>query len=449
MYHLWQYPVFVLHDLAAMVCMTVVLAAVRGFTERKRAASVVVFIAAFLLSAANIAMLPFYISRTDFDTGFTIYGLISLLPILVFPQIVLRSSRRFSSALVCFALNVGVEGLFSVFGYVFDDPDGYFYHFCETVFCLAGYVLIVLFFVYATRNKDLNIIRNTVDLIPKWLYAVIIICSFSSFFSVMGGNSPELYDFEKMTAVLRALSVFGVILFSGYFVFRVFSLMAKQDRILAQMDLQQTNYERLLQNDEQLRRFRHDYKNHMLVVTSLLNAGLTDDAKEYLETIKISAGMAEKKFLTGNFVIDAILNNKRALAEELNIELTFQGTVPESGVENADLCTVVGNLIDNAVEGAQRYAGDRYVKVGASVRGGVLIVSVKNPVAEPVRIKNGRIRTTKTDAGDHGVGLKNVAAVVKKYRGNLSLSCDERQFTADASMRLVQRGVAGRQTPCE
>ncbi len=435
MYRLWQYPVFILHDLAAMLCMTVVLSAVRGFTERKRAVTSAVCACALVLSAANIAMLPTYIARTDFDTGFTVYGLVSLLPILVFPQIMLRSSRRFSSALICFAMNVGVEGLFSVFAYVFDDPDGYVYHFWETVFCLVSYILIILFFVYTTKNKDLNIIRNTVELIPKWLYLVIIVCAFSSFFSVMG-NDPQLYSFEKATAVLRALSVFGVILFSGYFVFKVFSLMAKQNRILAQMNMQQTNYEQLLKNDEQLRRFRHDYKNHMLVVTSLLNAGLLDEAKEYLETIRISAGMAEKKFLTGNFVTDAILNNKRALAEELHIELTFHGAVPASGIENADLCTVVGNLTDNAIDAAQRYPGERYVSVRAAVRNGFLIVSTENPVAHRVAIKNNRIRTTKADAGNHGVGLKNVSAAVRKYHGTLTLSCDDSRFTADAAMRL-------------
>lgn len=435
MYQLWQYPVFVLHDLLAMICMTVLLSAVRGFEARKRPLRVCVAVGSLCVSAANIAMLSRWIGWTDFDTGFLIYGGISLLPILVSPQLMLRSSRRFSSALICLALNIGAEGLFSVIGYLFDGIDGYAYHFYETVFCVAAYALITLFFVYATKNKDLKIVRSTVDLIPKWLYVIIILCSFSSFFSIMG-QSPGLYSFEKVTAVLRAISVLGVILFAGYFVVRVFSLMAKQNRILLQMNMQQTNYERLLQNDEQLRRFRHDYKNHMIVVTSLLNAGLTDEAKEYLETIKVSSGMGEKKFLTGNFVADAILNNKLSLAEEFDIELSFSGVIPDQGVDHADLCTVIGNLIDNAIEGVERFPGKRYVRVRAAVRNGFLTLTVINPVEKRVPIRNNRIRTTKSDAGNHGIGLKNVAAAVKKYNGNMVLSCDDSQFTADATMFL-------------
>ncbi len=259
MYQVRQYPVFVLHDLAAMTCMTAVLATARGFHERNRRASVVVYALSFVLAVLNISLLPHVISVTDFDTGMLLFGGVSLVSVLVFPQIILRSSRLLSSALICLALNIGMEGLFSVVGYLLDGVGVYDYHFYETLFCTAGYALVTLFLLFASKNRDLTIIRSTVDLIPKWLYAVIIICSFSSFFSLRG-NTPGLYSFEKVSGFLHVLSVFGIILFAGYFVFRVFSLMAKQNQVLLQMNVQQQNYERLLKSDEQLRQFRHDWK---------------------------------------------------------------------------------------------------------------------------------------------------------------------------------------------
>lgn len=437
MYRFWQFPFFILHDLTAMVCMTAVLATTRGFRERKRPVTVGCFLFSAALSAADIALLPAVSRWTDPDTGILLYGALSLLPILVFPQVVLRSSRHFSSALICLAINVGMEGLFSVLGFLLEGKDRSVYHFYETLFCAAGYALVTLFLLYASRNKDLKIIRSTVELIPKWLYAVIIICSFSSFFSVMG-REPGLYDFEKLSGVLRALSVFGVILFSGYFVFKVFALMATQNRFLLQLNAQQQNYERMLHSDEQLRQFRHDYKNHMLVVTSLLNAGLTDEAKDYLDQIKVTSGMSEERFRTGNIVVDAILNNKRSLAEAFDIELTFSGSVPETCIEPADLCTVIGNMVDNAIEGAKRCPGQRYIRMKAVVRGGFLTLSAVNTVAQKVTIRNNRIRTTKADAANHGIGLKNVAAVAKKYHGGMLLSCDEKEFTIDVTMRLTE-----------
>lgn len=402
MYQAWQYPAFVLHDLAAVTCMTVVLATARGFQERKRRLTVAVYALSAGMAALNIALLPHMISATDFDSGMLLYGFVSLTNVVVFPQIILRSSRRLGSALICLALNIGMEGLFSVAGYLLNGVSVYDYHFYETVFCTAGYALVTLFLLFASKNRDLTIIRNTVDLIPKWLYAVIMICSFSSFFSIRG-NAPELYSFEAVSGVLHVLSVFGILLFAGYFVFRVFALMARQNQVLMQMNIQQQNYERLLKSDAQLRQFRHDWKNHMIVVTSLLNAGKTDEAAAYLNKVNLDSGIAEKRFLTGNLVVDAILN-KWAAARENNVELSFSGVVPEKGVAGADLCTVVGNIVDNALEGVNSFPGERYVRLKGSVRNGYFTLSAVNPVAQRVPVKNNRIRTTKGDAANHGSG---------------------------------------------
>ena len=435
MYPFWQCAIFVLHDLIAMTCMTAVLSTTRGFRERRRPLTVCMYALSFVLASLNIGFLPKITALTDYDTGILVFGMVSLASILIFPQIILRSARHFSSALICLTVNVSMEGLFSVFGYLFDTIDDNRYRLYETAFCAAGYALTTLFLLYASKNRDLKIIRRTVDLIPKWLYVIIILCSFYSFFSVRG-RAPELYNFEKVTAVLRAFSVFGVILFAGYFVVRVFALMAKQNQFLAQMSVQQQNYEKLLQSDEQLRQFRHDYKNHILVVTSLLNAGQTDEAAAYLDSIKGASGLAEKRFLTGNIVVDAILNNKNAAAEQNGITLSFSGIVPEKGADHADLCTVVGNIVDNAIENTKAFPGERYIRVSAAVRNGFLTLSETNPVAEKIPIRNNRIKTTKSDTQNHGIGLKNVAAAAKKHNGTMLLRCSDTEFTIDVTMRL-------------
>lgn len=436
MYHIWQYAFFILHDLAAMTCMTAVLATTRGYRERSRKRTVGLYAAACALSAGNIALLSPVVARTDFDTGWLIFGVVSLAPILVFPQIILRASRRWSSALLCLALNIGMEGLFSVVGYLLDDADWFAYHFRETIFCTAGYALVTAFLLYASKRRDLKVIRSTVELIPKWLYVVIMICSFSSFFGNIG-QAPGVYSFEKVAAVFRMLAVFGIILFCGYFVFRVFALMAKQNEILLQMNVQQQNYERVLRSDEQLRQFRHDFRNHLVVVTSLMSAGQMDEAAAYLEKVKGSSGIADRGVSTGNFVADAILNNKKQTADAAGIDLTFTGVIPSVGVANDDLCTVLGNLVDNAIEGAARCPDGRYVKVSGIVRDGHLTLTVVNPVAGKVRIRGNRIRTTKGEPG-HGIGLRNIASVAKQYQGGMLLACDEKEFTADVTLRLTE-----------
>ena len=433
----WQWIFFVLHDLAALTCHTVVLSVARSFQERRRAVTVGVYIAAAMLSVANIAVLPQLIAATDYETGTIVYGAVALLNVVFFPQVILRTKGVFFNALICLSINVGMEGLFSVFNFVLKDMERLTYLFYETVFCTLGYLLMIAFLLHVSKNKDFKIIRNTVDVIPKWLYVIILICSFSSYFSVMG-EEPELYDFASVAGVLHVLSVFGILLFIGYFVIKVFSLIAKQNQILTEMNVIKLNYEQMVKSDEALRAFRHDYKNHMLIVTSLLNAGLTNEAMEYLEKVKVASGAAQQTFSTGNFVVNAILNNKNELAQELGIELSFRGIVPQTGIENDDLCTVVGNLIDNAIESARRVSENRYIRVKGAVRNDFFVFSVQNAVAEKAQIKNNKIKTTKSDPKRHGIGLKNVAAVAKKYHGAAVYSCDDTEFTADVTLHLKE-----------
>ena len=226
----WQWIFFVLHDLAALTCQTVVLSVARSFRERRRALTVGVYCFAAALSAANVAALPALERATDYDTAVLIFGAVALLNVVLFPQIILRTKGVFFNALICLSINVGMEGLFSVFRFALQDMEAHEYLFYETVFCAVGYLLVTVFLLRVSENRDLKIIRNTVEVIPKWLYAVIIVCAFSSYFSVMG-EDPALYDFQRVAGVLHVLSVFGILLFIGYFVVKVFSLVAKQNQI--------------------------------------------------------------------------------------------------------------------------------------------------------------------------------------------------------------------------
>ena len=96
---LWQYPVYILHDLLAMACMTAVLSAARGFRERRRSLTVACCGVCAALAVLNAFLLGPVAARTDPDTAFLLYGAVGLAAILLLPQVILRTARRFSSFL--------------------------------------------------------------------------------------------------------------------------------------------------------------------------------------------------------------------------------------------------------------------------------------------------------------------------------------------------------------
>ena len=129
----WQWIFFVLHDLAALTCLTVVLSVTRSFRERGRALTIGVYCFACMLSVANIAALPALERATDYDTAVLIFGAVALLNMILFPQIILRTKSIFLNVLICFSLNTGMEGLFSVFRFVLQGMERHAYLFYETV----------------------------------------------------------------------------------------------------------------------------------------------------------------------------------------------------------------------------------------------------------------------------------------------------------------------------
>ena len=100
-----------------------------------------------------------------------------------------------------------------------------------------------------------------------------------------------------------------------------------------------------------MRGWRHDYHNHMQSVKAYLAKDNITEAKEYLNRLEEDLADIRLLFDTGNLNVDAILNAKISLALENGIRCDYKAVIPkELSVSDIDLCVVIGNLIDNAVE---------------------------------------------------------------------------------------------------
>ena len=367
-----------------------------------------------------------------------IQGYVSTVLLLFVPFAVLRVKRKIRVFLVELAFHTVAVSTFSFFSTALQlGTDDILKFMIEEVYNIVLYAALAAVFFLAMRKERALPLHAVIDSMPRWLFIAAIVFAVTAYFKTIlfdsGGDSEAL---SRVYDVFWLISSIGIMVSAGYFVFKIFTLSYQQNQILKQMNDQQTHYEKALETDEQLRRFRHDYKNHMMVVTALLNSGRTQEASDYLEKVKVASGVAGRQFSTGSFIADAILNNKNSLAEEFTIHIGFDGRIPSEGIENSDFCTVFANLLDNAIEGTKRFDGDRYINVKSNVRNGMLTLSVYNPVNEIVIIKNNRIKTTKSDSRNHGIGLRNVERVAEKYNGHLLLSCDEKEFCADVSLKL-------------
>ena len=185
-----------------------------------------------------------------------------------------------------------------------------------------------------------------------------------------------------------------------------------------------------------MRGWRHDYHNHLQVMKADLAAGHLDELSAYLDDLERDLDRVDTYVKSGNLMVDAILNSKLSLAEKGGVSVTCKAVVPESlTVDDVDLCVILGNLLDNAIEACAALPADgRWLRVYVAARGSQLYASIQNSAVEDPSFNQRNYISEKR--GNHGLGMKRVAAVVEKYEGFLNLANEPGVFAAEVSLPL-------------
>ncbi|MDE6950754.1 MAG: GHKL domain-containing protein [Lachnospiraceae bacterium] len=183
------------------------------------------------------------------------------------------------------------------------------------------------------------------------------------------------------------------------------------------MYMQKQQYDYQLQQSAAVRRFRHDLINHMGVLRELANQKKTEEVKEYIDTIWKIQDEFDLKIHTGDGLFDVILNYYLYLAEKENIDFTVTGKLTgKTSLEMFDITTLMGNILQNALEAAVQTAVPK-IRVEMIEHKKEIFIVVSNSEVKEMNIRKGFLRTSKADKSNHGFGLKNVAAAVRKYHG--------------------------------
>ena len=117
--------------------------------------------------------------------------------------------------------------------------------------------------------------------------------------------------------------------------------------------------------------------------------------------------------------MDALVNYKYLLAVQKNIEMQVEICIPEElNVDTADLCIILGNLLDNAIEAAEKCEKEKRIRLKILYGNRNIRIEIANTFdGEIHRMENGMYMTSKKDAKRHGIGLQSVQKSIDKYKG--------------------------------
>lgn len=185
-----------------------------------------------------------------------------------------------------------------------------------------------------------------------------------------------------------------------------------------------------------MRGWRHDYHNHIQTLLAL--CGDEEKTREYLWKLNDDLTTVDTVIKTGNVMIDAILNSKLSLMKSKGIEVNAKAIVPEKlPVSEIDLCTIIGNLLDNAMEAVlrQKEGTDRFVRVFIGILKEQLYISVYNSTGGELKKDRDRYLTTKSGK-DHGFGLGRVDHIVDRYKGFVNRQNEEGVFATEIMLPM-------------
>lgn len=204
-----------------------------------------------------------------------------------------------------------------------------------------------------------------------------------------------------------------------------------QDRIL------NTHRDEVQKIYKTMRRWRHDYHNHMQTIKAYLALGQIQEVTEYLNRLEEDLDAIDIAVKTGNVSVDAILSSKLSVAADKDIAINCSAKVPKQlAVSDVDLCVIIGNLIDNGVESCEKMKGEgtRVLRVYIGVFKQQLYISVMNSTKEKKRKSDREFVSSKR--GNHGHGLKRINAIVEKYGGYINRKNEPGAFVTEVMLPL-------------
>lgn len=205
-----------------------------------------------------------------------------------------------------------------------------------------------------------------------------------------------------------------------------------------QMALIERHLEEVQNIYDTMRGWRHDYHNHIQTIKAHAALHQYRELDDYLSELDADLESVDTLIKSGNVMLDAIVNSKVSLARSRGIRVNVKAVAKEDmRVSDIDLCVIIGNLVDNAIDACARVEQEdrRFIRVYIGSLKGQLYISVTNATAETARNQSGLYPSSKAGAM-HGQGLRRVDGVVDKYGGYLNRQNEPGVFATEILLPL-------------
>lgn len=206
-----------------------------------------------------------------------------------------------------------------------------------------------------------------------------------------------------------------------------------------QLNIQTRHYKDLHIQFKNTRSFKHDINNHLICIKNLIANGDIESTEEYLKRITQSLERLNLKVNTGNPFADAVISEKYNISIDKNIDFKCNAKIPEDiKINPFDLCVIIGNALDNAIEACEKITDDKikkYIHITSTLKKSFIVFEIKNSMEG--YIDKDHMSTDKGDPINHGLGFLNIESIADKYFGTTYIENSENMFVLNIMLQIL------------
>ena len=282
-------------------------------------------------------------------------------------------------------------------------------------FSLASLSLVFIAFVliYRLQKQSLMVygrMEKRLLIVPVIQHLILCFCDL------------VFYESDRLFVLKRGF--FGML---GYlcilFILATFYILKKGkyevNELEKRADAAEQKYRERIEGDRERDILVHDIRNHLIVIDSILQDGEVDRAWNYIGKLQEDYCNIRQSFHTGSVVVDAILGSKAYQAENAGIRFKIvSDDLSDSFVSDRDWCSILSNLLDNAIEACEKMEGKGWIRVRLENRPFGMVWIIENACPE---LQDDRTEVKPKRRGvRHGTGLQSVRYAIQKYNGFLN-----------------------------
>ena len=252
------------------------------------------------------------------------------------------------------------------------------------------------------------------NLIMSWQYIIITLTLVASYYTVIYVISEMLIETDENATLRENVRMVNM-----------------------QLELQKGAYENLGRQIAETKAARHDLRHHLSVIEGYLQSDNYDELRKYLSEYRSMLPENKELSLCENSAANVIVLHYIEIAREEGISVTTNLYLPNKiGIADMDLCIVLGNCIENALEACRRMkSGRKYIEINSKIHGDMLGITIDNSFDGKVEEQKGKLLSRKRRY-EEGLGVSSVQAVAAKYNGTALFTFNQEEFQASIMLNM-------------